>query len=57
MSPSAPTLQQKLNQLRQRFIEQLPARLQKTATKWQQSRLSAEAESRLARSFTAFSIA
>ncbi|WKD27799.1 diguanylate cyclase [Halomonas sp. KG2] len=48
MSPSAPTLQQKLNQLRQRFIEQLPARLQKTATKWQQSRLSAEAESRLA---------
>ncbi|AIA73927.1 response regulator [Halomonas campaniensis] len=48
MSPSAPTLQQKLNQLRQRFIEQLPARLQKTTTKWQQSRLSTEAESRLA---------
>ncbi|MBR9925569.1 MAG: diguanylate cyclase [Gammaproteobacteria bacterium] len=48
MSPSAPTLQQKLNQLRQRFIEQLPARLQQTATKWQQSRLSTEAGSRLA---------
>ncbi len=48
MSPSAPTLQQKLNQLRQRFIEQLPARLQKTTTKWQQSRLSTEAGSRLA---------
>ncbi|UYO76194.1 diguanylate cyclase [Halomonas qinghailakensis] len=48
MSSSAPTLHEKLNHLRHRFIEQLPARLQQTADKWQQSHLSLEAESRLA---------
>lgn len=48
MSPSAPSLHEKLNQLRQRFIEQLPSRLQQTSAQWQQSRASAEAEARLA---------
>ncbi|WP_018917089.1 diguanylate cyclase [Vreelandella zhanjiangensis] len=48
MSPPALSLHEKLNQLRQRFIKQLPARLQKTAEQWQLSRTSSEAESRLA---------
>ncbi|NDL69214.1 diguanylate cyclase [Vreelandella alkaliphila] len=48
MSPSAPSLHEKLNQLRQRFIEQLPSRLQNATAQWQQSRLSATEESRLA---------
>ncbi|WP_249977771.1 diguanylate cyclase [Vreelandella olivaria] len=48
MSPPASTLHDKLNQLRQRFIDQLPARLQQAATLWQQSRASAPAEARLA---------
>ncbi|WP_404464233.1 diguanylate cyclase [Vreelandella aquamarina] len=48
MSPSAPSLHDKLNQLRQRFIEQLPARLQLITDQWQQSRASAEVEARLA---------
>ncbi|MFP3341809.1 diguanylate cyclase [Halomonas sp. SIMBA_159] len=48
MSPSAPSLHDKLNQLRQRFIEQLPARLQLVTDQWQQSRTSAEAAARLA---------
>ncbi|GGC94022.1 GGDEF domain-containing response regulator [Vreelandella lutescens] len=47
MSPSAPSLHDKLNQLRQRFIEQLPARLQHITEQWQQSRASTEAEARL----------
>lgn len=47
MSPSAPSLHDKLNQLRQRFISQLPARLQQTTDQWQQSCSSAEAEARL----------
>ncbi|UDM06866.1 diguanylate cyclase [Halomonas sp. NyZ770] len=42
------SLHDKLNQLRQRFIAQLPGRLQQTAEQWQQSRISAEAEARLA---------
>nr|WP_243470478.1 response regulator [Halomonas lionensis] len=48
MSPPAPSLHDKLNQLRQRFIEQLPARLQQITAQWQQSRTSPEAEARLA---------
>ncbi|WP_311064759.1 diguanylate cyclase [Halomonas sp. DWK9] len=48
MSPSAPSLHDKLNQLRQRFIEQLPARLQLITDQWQQSRASAEAAAKLA---------
>ena len=48
MSPPAPSLHDKLNQLRQRFIEQLPVRLQQITAQWQQSRTSPEAEARLA---------
>lgn len=48
MSPSAQTLHEKLNQLRQRFIEQLPSRLQQAVAQWQQSRLSATDKARLA---------
>lgn len=44
MSTPAPSLHEKLNLLRQRFINQLPSRLQKTVAQWQ----SNEAESRLA---------
>lgn len=47
MSPSAPSLHDKLNQLRQRFIDQLPARLQHTVDQWQQSQASSEAHARL----------
>lgn len=48
MSKPAPTLHDKLNQLRERFIEQLPSRLAKTAELWQQSRTTSEEQSRLA---------
>lgn len=48
MSNPAPSLHDKLTQLRERFIEQLPTRLAKTAEQWQQSRLSTEEQSRLA---------
>ncbi|MBZ5488491.1 diguanylate cyclase [Halomonas aquamarina] len=48
MPAPAPSLHEKLNQLRQRFIAQLPLRLQQTADQWQASRASCEAESRLA---------
>ena len=48
MSKPAPSLHNKLNQLRERFIEQLPSRLAKAAEQWQQSRLSADEHSRLA---------
>lgn len=48
MSNPAPSLHDKLTQLRERFIEQLPSRLAKTAEQWQQSRLSAEEQSRQA---------
>ena len=47
MSSSASSLHDKLNQLRQRFIDQLPARLQLTVGLWQQSQASAEAQARL----------
>jgi len=47
MSSSASSLHVKLNQLRQRFIDQLPARLQLTVGLWQQSQASAEAQARL----------
>ncbi|CAO1668563.1 diguanylate cyclase [Halomonas sp. NYA30] len=48
MSKPAPSLHDKLNQLRERFIEQLPQRLATTTEQWQQSRLSAEEQTRLA---------
>lgn len=48
MSQPAPSLHEKLNQLRERFIEQLPNRLAQTAELWQQSRTSAEEQTRLA---------
>ena len=57
MSPPAPSLHDKLNQLRQRFIEQLPVRLQQITAQWQQSRTSPEAEARLAPSCTVSFIA
>lgn len=48
MSKPAPTLHDKLNQLRERFIEQLPSRLAQTAELWQQSRTTSEEQARLA---------
>ena len=48
MSKPAPSLHDKLNQLRERFIEQLPPRLATTKEQWQHSRLSAEEQTRLA---------
>ncbi|WP_447927884.1 diguanylate cyclase [Vreelandella sp. EE27] len=45
---SSMTLHEKLDELRWRFIEQLPARLQLTAQQWQQSRLCLPARARLA---------
>tara|TARA_R110001599_G_scaffold177925_2_gene370274 strand:- start:2703 stop:4379 length:1677 start_codon:yes stop_codon:yes gene_type:complete len=48
MSKPAPSLHDKLNQLRERFIEQLPHRLAQTAEQWQQSRTSVEEQTRLA---------
>ncbi|WP_336273907.1 diguanylate cyclase [Vreelandella indica] len=48
MSKPAPSLHDKLNQLRERFIEQLPHRLAQTAVQWQQSRNSEEEQTRLA---------
>lgn len=48
MSQPAQSLHDKLNQLRQRFIDQLPKRLQHTAEQWQSSRASSETGSRLA---------
>ena len=48
MSKPAPSLHDKLNQLRERFIEQLPSRLAQTAEQWQQSRTSKEEQTRLA---------
>ncbi|MDP3535188.1 MAG: diguanylate cyclase [Halomonas sp.] len=48
MSQPAPSLHEKLNQLRARFIEQLPARLAHTAKLWEQSRASTEEQTRLA---------
>lgn len=40
MSSPSSTLHDKLNQLRQRFIDQLPARLQQAAVLWQQGNVS-----------------
>lgn len=48
MSPPAQSLHEKLIQLRQRFITQLPTRLQQTAEQWHASHASSEAEARLA---------
>lgn len=48
MSPPAQSLHEKLIQLRQRFITQLPTRLQQTAEQWRASHASSEAEARLA---------
>lgn len=48
MSKPAPSLHDKLHQLRERFIEQLPARLAQTAELWQQSRTTSEEQARLA---------
>jgi diguanylate cyclase (GGDEF)-like protein len=48
MSKPAPSLHDKLNQLRERFIEQLPSRLAQTAELWQQSRTTSEEQARLA---------
>ncbi|MDQ7729004.1 diguanylate cyclase [Halomonas sp. SpR8] len=48
MSKPAPSLHEKLNQLRERFIEQLPARLERTAELWQQRCTSTEEQMRLA---------
>lgn len=48
MPNPAPSLHDKLTQLRERFIEQLPTRLALTAEQWQQSRTSADEHSRLA---------
>lgn len=48
MSNPAPSLHDKLTQLRERFIEQLPSRLALTAEQWQQSRTSTDEHSRLA---------
>ena len=48
MSKPAPSLNDKLNQLRKRFIEQLPARLAHITELWQQSRVSSNEYARLA---------
>lgn len=48
MSKPAPSLHDKLNQLRERFIEQLPHRLAQAAEQWQQSRMLVEEQARLA---------
>ncbi|MFB9868982.1 diguanylate cyclase [Vreelandella sulfidaeris] len=48
MSKPAPSLNDKLNQLRKRFIEQLPDRLAQIAELWQQSRVSTNEYARLA---------
>lgn len=47
MSTPAPSLHEKLNLLRQRFIEQLPSRLEKTVEQWQSSHAPNAADSRL----------
>lgn len=47
MKSSAPSLHDKLNQLRRRFITQLPDRLEKASDLWQQSQRSAEEEARV----------
>ena len=48
MTNPALSLHDKLTQLRERFIAQLPSRLAKTAEQWRQSRISAEEQARLA---------
>lgn len=48
MSKPTPSLHDKLNQLRERFIAQLPQRLAQTAGQWQQSCSSTEEQKRLA---------
>ncbi|WP_447555149.1 diguanylate cyclase [Vreelandella sp. EE22] len=47
MSSPALTLHDKINELRQRFIEQLSTRLQLTTEQWQQSKASTESRARL----------
>lgn len=44
MLPPSTTLHDKISQLRQRFIDQLPSRLQQTSSQWQQYCSSAEIE-------------
>ncbi|WNL41913.1 diguanylate cyclase [Halomonas sp. PAMB 3264] len=48
MPSHAQTLHDKLNELRLRFVEQLPERLQAITQQWQQSQASCEARARLA---------
>ncbi|BBI64531.1 hypothetical protein HSBAA_58370 [Vreelandella sulfidaeris] len=48
MSKPAPSLHDKLTQLRERFIEQLSSRLVQIAEQWQQSCSSPEEQTRLA---------